>query len=79
MKVTINGTVHDYGGMDFSGVQNIDDVKKILASNFLDAEISVSGTTLTFATKTVGTTASIVLTAGTPIKHLKRFMTSIQR
>lgn len=67
LKITINGTVHNYGGMDFSGVQNIDDVKKILAANFSDAEITVSGTTMTFSTKTVGTTASIVLGAGTVV------------
>lgn len=65
LKVKINGTDYNYGGMNFSGIHSIDDVKNILASTFSEAEISYTGTTLTFATKTVGTAASITLAAGT--------------
>ena len=65
LKVTINGTDYNFGGLNFAGIQNINDVKNVLASAFSDAEVSYSGTTLTFATKTVGTSASIALAAGT--------------
>lgn len=60
LKLTIDGTVTELQGLNFTGVSTLADVVNILKNQNLDINIELSGNTIVFTSKRYGTASGIV-------------------
>ena len=70
LKLTIDGTVTEIQGLDFSNVTTLADIVNVLNNQNLDVNIAVAGNTIVFTSKRFGTNSGIVFgttTTGTDI------------
>lgn len=62
LRVTLNGTDRDILDLDFSAVNDLDDIASIINDKLPDVSIEASATALTFTSKKVGSSSSVALT-----------------
>ena len=60
LKLTIDGTVTEVQGLDFSNVTTLADIVTVLNNQNLDVNIAVDGNTIVFTSKRFGTNSGIV-------------------
>lgn len=65
LKITVDGTLTEVTGLNFSSCATLQDIADVILNATKVARISVSGGTLVFSSKKVGTASSIVLASGT--------------
>ena len=63
LKVTINGTVHDLTGVDFTNCTTLAHIAAVLQSLLVDVTVTATSTVLTFESKKVGATSAVVYAA----------------
>ena len=61
LNLTIDGTVTQVTGLDFSSVKTLDDVVTVLQNQNLDVYIAVEGNTIKFTSKRFGTDATVTM------------------
>ena len=65
LKITVDGVATEVTGLDFSNVSTVADVAKVISNATSVCSISVSGSTITFGSKSFGDNSSITLGAAT--------------
>ena len=66
LKITLDGgSAVEYTGLDFSACTTIGDVANVIKNSVKDVVVAVSGSALTFTSKKVGASSSVVLSSGT--------------
>lgn len=65
LKITVDGTVTELSGLNFSACASLQDIADVLANATKACTIAVSGGALVFGSKKVGADSTIVLASGT--------------
>jgi len=65
IKFTINGTVYNLLGLNFTGATSLADIAGIIQSKLPYGVVTSTATTIAFSSKKVGTGSTVVIAAGT--------------